>query len=43
LVIIRNTVRAHLRSIFSKTDVTRQAMLVRLVMRGVATSARAAP
>lgn len=37
LVISRNTVRAHLRSIFSKTGVTRQTMLVRLILRSVAT------
>ncbi|GAA4883809.1 helix-turn-helix transcriptional regulator [Ferrimonas pelagia] len=37
LSISRNTARAHLRSIFSKTGVTRQTMLVRLILRSVAT------
>ena len=37
LCISRNTARAHLRSIFSKTGVTRQTMLVRLILRSVAT------
>lgn len=37
LGISRNTARAHLRSIFSKTGVTRQTMLVRLILRSVAT------
>lgn len=36
LCISRNTARAHLRSIFSKTGVTRQPMLVRLILRSVA-------
>ncbi|HBO3620500.1 helix-turn-helix transcriptional regulator [Pseudomonas aeruginosa] len=35
--ISRNTARAHLRSTFSKTGVTRQTMLVRLILRSVAT------
>ena len=37
LCISRNTARAHLRSTFSKTGVTRQTMLVRLILRSVAT------
>lgn len=37
LSISRNTARAHLRSTFSKTGVTRQTMLVRLILRSVAT------
>jgi len=37
LRIARNTARAHLRSIFEKTGVTRQAELVRLILRSVAT------
>ncbi|WP_062267013.1 helix-turn-helix transcriptional regulator [Endozoicomonas arenosclerae] len=37
LCISRNTARAHLRSIFSKTGVTRQTMLVRLILKSVAT------
>lgn len=37
LGISRNTSRAHLRSTFSKTGVTRQTMLVRLILRSVAT------
>jgi DNA-binding CsgD family transcriptional regulator len=36
LSIRKNTVRAHLRSIFSKTGVTRQTMLVRLVLGSIA-------
>ncbi|WP_419535295.1 helix-turn-helix transcriptional regulator [Endozoicomonas sp.] len=36
LFISRNTARAHLRSIFSKTGVTRQTMLVRLILKSVA-------
>jgi DNA-binding CsgD family transcriptional regulator len=36
LGITRNTARAHLRAIFSKTGVSRQAELVRLVLRSVA-------
>lgn len=36
LGIRKNTVRAHLRSIFSKTGVTRQTMLVRLVLGSIA-------
>lgn len=36
LNIRKNTARAHLRSIFSKTGVTRQTMLVRLLMNSVA-------
>lgn len=36
LDISRNTARAHLRSIFSKTGVTRQTMLVRLILKSVA-------
>ncbi|MES2257442.1 MAG: helix-turn-helix transcriptional regulator [Pseudomonadota bacterium] len=37
LGIRRNTARAHLRAIFSKTDVTRQTELVRLLLNSVAT------
>lgn len=37
LNIKRNTARAQLRSIFSKTGVTRQAMLVRMLLNSVAT------
>jgi DNA-binding CsgD family transcriptional regulator len=37
LGISRNTGRAHLRSTFAKTGVTRQTMLVRLILRSVAT------
>jgi len=37
LAIARNTARAHLRSIFEKTGVSRQAELVRLILRSVAT------
>ncbi|MGQ7957769.1 helix-turn-helix transcriptional regulator [Pseudomonas sp. SP16.1] len=37
LGISRNTARAHLRATFSKTGVTRQTMLVRLILRSVAT------
>ena len=33
----RNTARTHLRSIFSKTGVTRQTMLVRLMLKSVFT------
>jgi DNA-binding CsgD family transcriptional regulator len=36
LNIRKNTARAHLRSIFSKTGVTRQTMLVRLLLNSVA-------
>ena len=36
LDIRRNTARAHLRSIFAKTGVSRQAMLVRLILNSVA-------
>jgi DNA-binding CsgD family transcriptional regulator/PAS domain-containing protein len=36
LGIARNTARAHLRSVFAKTGATRQAELVRLVLRSVA-------
>jgi DNA-binding CsgD family transcriptional regulator len=36
LGIARNTARAHLRAIFAKTGATRQAGLVRLVLRSVA-------
>ncbi|AMO55519.1 LuxR family transcriptional regulator [Endozoicomonas montiporae] len=36
LCVSRNTARAHLRSIFSKTGVTRQTMLVRLILKSVA-------
>ena len=36
LAITRNTARAHLRAIFSKTGVTRQTELVRLVLNSVA-------
>ncbi|MFK0573079.1 helix-turn-helix transcriptional regulator [Endozoicomonas sp.] len=36
LFISRNTARVHLRSIFSKTGVTRQTMLVRLILKSVA-------
>jgi DNA-binding CsgD family transcriptional regulator len=32
----KNTARAHLRSIFSKTGVTRQTTLIRLVLSSVA-------
>ena len=39
LKVSRNTARAHLRSIFSKTGVTRQTMLVRLILKSVATLA----
>ena len=39
LCVSRNTARAHLRSIFSKTDVTRQTMLVRLILKSVASLA----
>jgi DNA-binding CsgD family transcriptional regulator/PAS domain-containing protein len=38
LGITRNTARAHLRSIFLKTGVTRQAMLVSLVLKSLAAS-----
>lgn len=34
--VTRNTVRTHLRSIFSKTGVTRQTLLVRLILNSVA-------
>ncbi|MCY1427647.1 hypothetical protein D9M71_435040 [compost metagenome] len=37
LGISRNTARAHLRATFSKTGVTRQTMLVRLILRSAAT------
>ncbi|MFC7516795.1 helix-turn-helix transcriptional regulator [Herbaspirillum sp. GCM10030257] len=37
LGIRRNTARAHLRAIFSKTDVTRQTELVRIILNSVAT------
>ena len=37
LGIRRNTARAHLRAIFSKTDVTRQTELVRILLNSVAT------
>jgi DNA-binding CsgD family transcriptional regulator len=36
LDIARNTARAHLRGVFAKTGATRQAELVRLVLRSVA-------
>ncbi len=36
LSIARNTARAHLRAIFAKTGVTRQTMLVRLIMTSLA-------
>lgn len=36
LAISRNTARTHLRAVFSKTGVTRQAGLVRLILRSVA-------
>lgn len=36
LAISRNTARAHLRSIFAKTDVTQQTMLVSLILKSVA-------
>ncbi len=36
LSIARNTARAHLRSIFAKTGVTRQTMLVRLIVTSLA-------
>jgi DNA-binding CsgD family transcriptional regulator len=36
LSISRNTARAHLRSIFAKTGVTRQTMLVRLIVTSLA-------
>jgi len=32
----RNTVRTHLRSVFAKTGVTRQPMLVSLILKSVA-------
>ena len=32
----RNTARTHLRSIFSKTGVSRQTLLVRLILKSVA-------
>lgn len=35
--VLRNTARTHLRSIFSKTGVTRQTMLVRLLLNSVVT------
>jgi DNA-binding CsgD family transcriptional regulator len=37
LGIRHNTGRAHLRAIFSKTDVTRQTELIRLLLNSVAT------
>ncbi len=36
LGITRNTVRAHLRAIFSKTGVTKQTMLVRMILKSTA-------
>jgi DNA-binding CsgD family transcriptional regulator/PAS domain-containing protein len=36
LGVSRNTVRTHLRSVFSKTGVTRQSLLMRLVLKSVA-------
>jgi len=39
LAISRNTARAHLRSVFAKTGVSRQAGLVRLILRSVASLA----
>lgn len=39
LNISRNTARTHLRSVFSKTGVGRQTMLVRLILKSVATLA----
>jgi DNA-binding CsgD family transcriptional regulator len=36
LSISRNTARAHLRSIFTKTGVSRQTMLVRLIVTSLA-------
>lgn len=36
LGISRHTTRAHLRSIFAKTGVTRQPLLVRLVLKSLA-------
>jgi DNA-binding CsgD family transcriptional regulator/PAS domain-containing protein len=39
LEVSRNTARAHLRAIFSKTGVTRQADLVRLILRSAASLA----
>lgn len=36
LGVSRNTTRTHLRSVFSKTGVTRQPMLVRLILKSVA-------
>lgn len=36
LGVSRNTVRTHLRSVFSKTGVTRQPLLVRLILKSVA-------
>jgi DNA-binding CsgD family transcriptional regulator len=39
LGIARNTARAHLRAIFSKTGVTQQSMLVSLVLKSLASIA----
>jgi DNA-binding CsgD family transcriptional regulator len=39
LNIARNTARAHLRAIFSKTGVTQQSMLVSLVLKSLASIA----
>ena len=36
LGVSRNTVRTHLRALFSKTGVSRQTMLVRLILKSVA-------
>jgi DNA-binding CsgD family transcriptional regulator len=36
LGVSRNTARTHLRSLFSKTGVSRQTMLVRLILKSVA-------
>lgn len=38
LEIKKNTVRAHLRSIFAKTGVTQQSMLVSLVLTSLAST-----
>ena len=43
LAISRNTARAHLRSIFSKTGITRQTELVRMLLNSVASLGCAAP
>jgi DNA-binding CsgD family transcriptional regulator len=35
----RNTARAHLRSVFTKTGISRQSALVRLILKSVASLA----